>query len=189
MNGEIIETWNKPGFKGRQYGATVRNLKTGEEWDINILWTPDNGNEVGVTPLEGGFTQVQRAGEPSEEELLWFIRRIDWNHPYKSLEEVYENPYLTYAHVGFCREEFIKLTKAYEENFIAYCEIVITENGVIFLAVPSHGQVVKWLHKKGFRNICQVWYDYAEAPSMTKAQRKILDCLEEEGLIKPRRKQ
>lgn len=185
MNGEIIETWSQPGFKGRQYGATVRSLKTGEEYDIDILWTPDNGNEVGLSPVEGGSTEVQMAGTPSEEELLWFIRRINWDHPYKSLREVHENPYIIYAHVGFCLEEFIKLAKAYKEDFTSYCEIVITENGLIFLASPRHADIEEWLHKKRFRNICKVWYDSIEVPSITKAQQKVLDRLKQEGLIKP----
>lgn len=98
-----------------------------------------------------------------------------------------DNPYLTYRHVGFSLDQFLKLTKEYPSEFMYYCEILITKNGIIFLASPSHEQVERWLRKKRFREICRVWYDYQEAPSFSHTQKKILNALEHCHLIVRRR--
>ena len=48
------------------------------------------------------------------------------------------SPYERYRHIAFTLDEFLKMVKANKEHFINYCEIVITDNGLIFLASPSH---------------------------------------------------
>lgn len=94
------------------------------------------------------------------------------------------NPYVKYRHVGFSVEEFVKMTRDYPRDFIMYCEIVITENGLVFLASPSHYQIVQWLKKKGFKNCCEVWYNAAVGESLlTKAQSRVLNHLHNVGLI------
>lgn len=100
------------------------------------------------------------------------------------MKEVIEmNPYEKYRHVGFNVHEFIKLTREYPTDFVNYCEIVVTENGIIFLASPSHAQVDKWLGKKNFRNNLFVWYYAQLGENVTRAQRAVLNRLERAGLI------
>lgn len=69
------------------------------------------------------------------------------------------NPYEKYRHVAFTLDEFLNMVKAHRGYFIHYCEIVITRNGLIFLASPSHDSVVEWLKKKGFVDCISVWYN------------------------------
>ncbi len=47
------------------------------------------------------------------------------------------NPYERHRHVAFTLDEFLKMVKANKEHFINYCEIVVTDNGLISLASPS----------------------------------------------------
>ena len=99
------------------------------------------------------------------------------------------NPYEKYRHVAFTLSEFLKMAKANKEHFIRYCEIVVTDNGLIFLASPSHMAVAEWLRKKGFTNFILVWYngfvsyDKENAMKLTASQMKVLAALLDRGLI------
>lgn len=99
------------------------------------------------------------------------------------------NPYEKYRHVAFTLSEFLKMVKANKEHFIRYCEIVVTDNGLIFLASPSHMGVAEWLRKKGFKNFILVWYDgyvsydKENAMKLTASQMKVLSALLDHGLI------
>lgn len=99
------------------------------------------------------------------------------------------SPYERYRHVAFTLDEFLKMVKANKEHFINYCEIVVTDNGLIFLASPSHMDTAVWLSKKGFKNFILVWYNgYVSYGSrnllkLTKSQMKVLAALLDRGLI------
>ena len=99
------------------------------------------------------------------------------------------NPYAKYRHVAFTLDEFLKMVKANKEHFINYCEIVVTDNGLIFLASPSHMDCAEWLRKKGFKNFILVWYygfvsyDKGNAMKLTASQMKVLVALLDHGLI------
>lgn len=99
------------------------------------------------------------------------------------------SPYERYRHVAFTLGEFLKMVKANKAHFIRYCEIVITDNGLIFLASPSHMDVAEWLRKKGFTNFILVWYngfvsyDKENCMRLTKGQMKVLAALLDHGLI------
>lgn len=101
------------------------------------------------------------------------------------------SPYERYRHIAFTLDEFLKMVKANKEHFINYCEIVITDNGLIFLASPSHDSVAKWLKKKGFVNCILVWYnawgfshyDTRDAKRLTESQIRVLNSLVYHGLI------
>ena len=101
------------------------------------------------------------------------------------------NPYEKYRHVAFTLDEFLNMVKAHKRHFINYCEIVVTENGLVFLASPSHGSVVEWLKKKGFVDCISVWYnnwafgscDAKDFKRLTASQLRVLDSLVSHGLI------
>lgn len=99
------------------------------------------------------------------------------------------NPYERYRHIAFTLDEFLKMVKANKEHFINYCEIVITDNGLIFLASPSHMDCAEWLRKKGFTNFILVWYngfvsyDKENAMKLITSQMKVLAALLDRGLI------
>lgn len=100
------------------------------------------------------------------------------------------NSYEKYRHVPFSLDEFLEMVKANNRHFINYCEIVITENGLIFLASPSHESVVKWLKKKGFINCISVWYNCWSFESSTEAcqkltasQLRVINSLIDHGLM------
>lgn len=99
------------------------------------------------------------------------------------------SPYERYRHIAFTLDEFLKMVKANKEHFINYCEIVVTDNGLIFLASPSHMDVAEWLRKKGFTNFILVWYDgfvsydKGNAIKLTASQMKVLAALLDHGLI------
>lgn len=101
------------------------------------------------------------------------------------------NPYERYRHVAFTLSEFLKMVKENRKHFINYCEIVITENGFIFLASPSHDSVVEWLKKKGFVDCISVWYNdwgfgscvSKDYKKLTVIQWRILKSLDDHGLI------
>lgn len=101
------------------------------------------------------------------------------------------NPYEKYRHVAFTLDEFLNMVKAHKEYFINYCEIVVTENGLVFLASPSHCSVVEWLKKKGFVDCISVWYDNWAFEScdikglkrLTASQLRVLNSLVSHGLI------
>lgn len=95
-----------------------------------------------------------------------------------------ENPFVKYRHVGFSAEKFIEMTRQYPRNFIMYCEVVVTKNGLVFLASPSHAQVEEWLSKKKFKNCCSVWYGVSQCKGeLTKAQKDVLEKLLSANLI------
>lgn len=101
------------------------------------------------------------------------------------------NPYEKYRHVAFTLSEFLKMVKENRKYFINYCEIVVTENGLVFLASPSHVSVVEWLKKKGFVDCISVWYDnwafescdIKDFKRLTESQLRVLDSLVSHGLI------
>lgn len=101
------------------------------------------------------------------------------------------NPYEKYRHVAFTLDEFLNMVKAHKEYFINYCEIIVTENGLIFLASPSHGSVAEWLKKKGFINCVSVWYNdwtlencgVKNFKRLTASQLRILNSLISHGLM------
>lgn len=99
------------------------------------------------------------------------------------------NPYERHRHVAFTLDEFLKMVKVNKEHFINYCEIVVTDNGLIFLASPSHMDCAKWLRKKGFTNFILVWYngfvsyDKENAMKLTTSQMKVLAALLDRGWI------
>ena len=99
------------------------------------------------------------------------------------------NPYERHRHVAFTLDEFLKMVKANKEHFINYCKIVVTDNGLIFLASPSHMDCAEWLRKKGFTNFILVWYngfvsyDKENAMKLTTSQMKVLATLLDRGWI------
>lgn len=101
------------------------------------------------------------------------------------------NPYEKYRHIAFTLNEFLKMVKENRKHFINYCEIVVTGNGLIFLASPSHDIVLEWLKKKGFSNCISVWYmDWCfencrerNFKMLTASQRRILNSLVRHELI------
>lgn len=108
----------------------------------------------------------------------------------KNLTKSETNPYEKYRHVPFSLDEFLGMVKANNRHFINYCEIVITENGLIFLASPSHESTVKWLKKKGFNNCISVWYNHWSFESsakvrqkLTASQLRIINSLIDHGLM------
>lgn len=101
------------------------------------------------------------------------------------------NPYEKYRHVAFTLDEFLNMVKENRKHFINYCEIVVTGNGLIFLASPSHSSVAEWLKKKGFVNCVSVWYndwtlencDVKNFKRLTASQLRILNSLISHGLM------
>lgn len=109
----------------------------------------------------------------------------------KDLDSQEVNPYEKYRYVAFSLDEFLKMVNENKEHFICYCEIVITDNGIIFLASPSHDIVLERLEKKGFSNCISVWYidwgfgecDVKDFKRLTASQRRVLKSLISHGLI------
>lgn len=101
------------------------------------------------------------------------------------------SPYEKFRCVAFSLDEFLKMVKENKKHFIHYCEIVITENGLIFLASPSHESVAEWLKKKGFVDCISVWYndwafescDVKDFKRLTASQLRVLNSLISHGLI------
>lgn len=129
-----------------------------------------------------------------------FIEVAKWvaeNGPYNSMQLDYEflirpepsedgeidHPYLKYRGVGFRLEPFIEMTRKYPGNFTHYCEIVMTENGIIYLAAPSHFYVEERLTKKGYSNLCTIWYKMAICHALSPMQEKNIRALQDAGLL------
>lgn len=91
--------------------------------------------------------------------------------------------YAEHKGIAYNLENFLQLVKDNPTEFMRYCEISVTENGLIFLACPSHAKIEEYLNKKGFKNLCQVWYDNLDFETLTKSQLKVLYALEENRLI------
>ena len=68
------------------------------------------------------------------------------------------------------------MTKQYPASFTYYCECVITQNGLVFLASPSHSLEAERLKKHGYHGLVLVWYEGIcpdpddTSPKMTKEQ-------------------
>lgn len=91
--------------------------------------------------------------------------------------------YYKYRGVGFSCNQFLKLVKEHPDEFIHYCEILVTENGIVFLACPNHEQTERLLTQKGFSNLLWVWYDNLKWGTLTDAQFKVLQSLRQNLLI------
>lgn len=129
-----------------------------------------------------------------------FIEVAKWvaeSGPYNSMQLDYEflirpepsedgeidHPYLKYRGVGFSLEPFIEMTRKYPGIFTNYCEIVMTENGIIYLAAPSHSYVEERLTKKGYSNLCTIWYKMAICHKLSPMQEKNIRALQDAGLL------
>lgn len=98
-----------------------------------------------------------------------------------------DSPYTKYRGVGFAPDRFIEMTKEYPKHFTYYCECLITQNGLIFLASPSHSVEAERLKKHGYQGLVMVWYEgiYPDDTSkkITKAQVDAVKKLIEVGLV------
>ena len=96
-----------------------------------------------------------------------------------------DSPYTKFRGVGFTPDKFIEMTKQYRFKYC--CECVITQNGLIFLASPSHSLEVERLKKHGYRGLVMVWYEGIcpddTSIKMTKAQIDAVKKLVEVGLV------
>lgn len=135
-------------------------------------------------------------GTPIEDCMKWVV-----NHgPYNSMQLDYEflirpvpskngeidHPYLKYRGIGFRLEAFIEMTRKYPGDFTHYCEIVMTENGIIYLAAPSHAYMEERLAKKGYDNLCTIWYDRAICHQLSPVQKKTIEALQDTALLSRR---
>lgn len=98
-----------------------------------------------------------------------------------------DSPYTKYRGIGFTPDQFIKMTEEYKKCFTYYCECVITQNGLVFLASPSHDIEMQRLKKHGYRGLVMVWYEGIcpddMSLKMTKAQIDAVKKLVEVGLV------
>lgn len=98
-----------------------------------------------------------------------------------------DSPYTKFRGVGFTPDEFIKMTRRYHQCFTYYCECVITQNELVFLASPSHDIEMERLKKHGYRGLVMVWYEGIcpddTSLKMTKAQIDAVKKLVEVGLV------
>lgn len=100
-----------------------------------------------------------------------------------------DSPYTKFRGVGFTPDEFIKMTKQYPKCFVCYCECIVTQNGLVFLASPSHDIEMERLKKHGYRGLVLVWYEGIcpdpddTSPKMTKSQIDAVKKLVEVGLV------
>lgn len=98
-----------------------------------------------------------------------------------------DSPYTKYRGIGFTPDQFIKMTKEYQKCFTYYCECLITQNGLVFLASPSHSIEAERLKKHGYQGLVMVWYEgiYPDDTSkkMKKAQVDAVKKLVEAGLV------
>ena len=96
-----------------------------------------------------------------------------------------DSPYAKFRGVGFTPDEFIKMTKQYRFKYC--CECVITQNGLVFLASPSHSLEVERLKKHGYRGLVMVWYEGIcrddMSIKMSKSQIDAVKKLVEVGLV------
>ena len=81
------------------------------------------------------------------------------------------------------------MTKQYPAHFTYYCECVITQNGLVFLASPSHSLEAERLKKHGYHGLILVWYEGISpdpddtSPKMTKEQIDTVKKLVKAGLV------
>lgn len=100
-----------------------------------------------------------------------------------------DSPYTKFRGVGFTPDEFIKMTKQYPRHFTYYCECLITQNGLVFLASPSHSIEAERLKKHWYHGLVLVWYDGIchdpddTSKKMTKAQVDAVKKLIGAGLV------
>lgn len=97
-----------------------------------------------------------------------------------------DSPYTKFRGVGFTPDKFIKMTKQYRFKYC--CECVITQNGLVFLASPSHSLEVERLKKHGYRGLVMVWYEGIclddTSTKMSKSQIDVVKKLVEVGLVR-----
>lgn len=100
-----------------------------------------------------------------------------------------DSPYTKFRGVGFTPDEFIKMTNEYKKCFTYYCECLITQNGLVFLASPSHSIEAERLKKHGYHGLVLVWYDGIchdpddTSTKMSKSQIEAVKKLVEVGLV------
>lgn len=98
-----------------------------------------------------------------------------------------DSPYTKYRGIGFTPDEFIKMAKKYPRHFTHYCECVVTQNGLIFLASPSHSLEVERLKKHGCHGLVMVWYEGIcrddMSTKMSKSQIDAVKKIVEAGLV------
>lgn len=79
------------------------------------------------------------------------------------------------------------MTKQYPKCFVCYCECIVTQNELVFLASPSHHIEMERLKKHGYRGLVMVWYEGIcpddTSLKMTKAQIDAVKKLVEVGLV------
>ena len=98
-----------------------------------------------------------------------------------------DSPYTKFRGVGFTPDQFIKMTNEYKKCFTYYCECLITQNGLVFLASPSHSIEAERLKKHGYRGLVMVWYEGIcrddTSTKMSKSQIDAVKRLIEAGLV------
>lgn len=96
-----------------------------------------------------------------------------------------DSPYTKFRGVGFTPDKFIEMAKQY--RFTHCCECVITQNGLIFLASPSHRLEAERLKKHGYHGLVMVWYEGIcpndMSTKMSKSQIDAVKNLVEIGLV------
>lgn len=74
-------------------------------------------------------------------------------------ENIEKHPYIKYKNKGFELFDFIKMVYSYKGYFISYCEILVTDKGLIYLASPSHDREDKYLKDNHIsKNNIYIWY-------------------------------
>lgn len=153
--------------------------------------------ELNTIPTAQGKTKKQfkhfQAGTSVSEIRNWIEENgplNSWQLSYEALirpayEEPINNPYIKFRGVKFGVNSFISMAKKYPRNFVKYCEILITENGGIYLASPSHSYMEEKLLRKGYTSICNVWYSMAIGHHLSEQQQMILEKLKEARLLSP----
>lgn len=98
-----------------------------------------------------------------------------------------DSPYTKFRGVGFTPDKFIEMAKQYPKCFTCYCECVITQNGLIFLASPSHSVEVERLKKHGYQGLVKAWHEGIcrddTSLKITKSQIDAVKKLIEFGLV------
>lgn len=71
------------------------------------------------------------------------------------------NPYVMYHGHKFSPTEFIELSKQFPDSFLHYCETIVDSDGGIYLASPSHQEIMKYL--VGVKNLEKYDFDILAA--------------------------
>lgn len=153
--------------------------------------------ELQWIPMQNKKIQKPFRHFPKGTPLIECMKWVEDNGPYNSMQLDYEflirpapskkgeidHPYLKYRGIGFQLEPFIEMTRKYPQNFTRYCEIVMTGNGIIYLAAPSHSYVEERLAKKGMDHLCSIWYTRVIGEKLSDEQLKAIHALQDEGLL------